>query len=67
MGYGVTAAQTALGRLGAAIRDAGWQLALEVVEEGLAGDAVPVLARLDRVAQLGDMPTFSSELAHELG
>ena len=62
----MTAVQPALVRLGSAIREAGWELALEVVQEGLAGDAVPVLSRLDRMGQLGDMPTFISELAHEV-
>jgi diguanylate cyclase (GGDEF)-like protein len=66
VGNAVTAVQPALARLGSAIREAGWELALEVVEEGLAGDAVPVLGRLDRMGQLGDMPTFISELAHEV-
>jgi diguanylate cyclase (GGDEF)-like protein len=59
-------AQPALARLGSAIRGAGWVLALEVVQEGLAGDAIPSLSRLDRVGQLGDMPTFISELAREV-
>src|SRR3954468_14836047 len=63
----VTAAQPALIRLASAIRGAGWELALEVVEEGLEGDVIPSLGRLDRTGQLGDMPTFIQELAHEVG
>jgi len=62
----VTAAQPALARLGAALREAGWDLALEVIAEGLADDVIPSLGRLDRVGQLGDMPTFIAELAREV-
>jgi diguanylate cyclase (GGDEF)-like protein len=43
-----------------------WELALEVVEEGLRDDSIPSLARLGRVAQLGDIPTFVSELGREV-
>jgi diguanylate cyclase (GGDEF)-like protein len=56
----------ALDRLGAEIRSAGWELALEVIEEGVCDDAIPSLARLGRLGQLGDMPTFISELAQEI-
>ncbi len=56
-----------LEELGAEIRDASWELALAVVEEGLRDDTIPSLARLGRLGQLGDMPTFISELANELG
>ncbi|HEY3185409.1 MAG TPA: GGDEF domain-containing protein [Gaiellaceae bacterium] len=59
-------AEPALARLGEAIRDAGLELALEVVREGLEGDAIPSLARLDRSGQLGDVPTFIEELAREV-
>lgn len=52
--------------LGAELRANGWELALEVVEEGLADDVIPSLARLGRVAQLGDMPTFIAELGREV-
>ncbi len=45
---------------------AAWDLALEYIEEGLRDDAVPSLARLGQVGQLGDMPTFIAELAGEL-
>jgi diguanylate cyclase (GGDEF)-like protein len=57
---------TALTELGADLRDHGWELALEVVEEGLRDDVIPSLARLGRVAQLGDMPTFIAELGREV-
>ncbi len=43
-----------------------WELALGVVEEGLRDDQIPPLARLGRVGQLGDVPTFVSELAQQL-
>jgi diguanylate cyclase (GGDEF)-like protein len=62
----MTAAQPALARLGTAIRDAGWSLALEVVGEGLRDAAIPALERLGRAEQLGDMPTFIQELAREV-
>ena len=47
MGDVTAAAGTAVARLGAAIRDAGWELALEVVHEGLQDDQIPSLERLD--------------------
>src|SRR3954467_10705906 len=59
-------APSGLPRLGTALRGSGWELALEVVEEGLAEDAIPSLARLGRVAQLGDMPTFIAQLGREV-
>jgi diguanylate cyclase (GGDEF)-like protein len=48
------------------IREVAWDLAMEVVEEGLRDDAVPSLQRLGQVGQLGDMPTFIIELSKEL-
>jgi len=57
---------TALESLGAELRRSGWELALEAIEEGLRDDVIPSLARLGRVAQLGDMPTFISELGREV-
>jgi diguanylate cyclase (GGDEF)-like protein len=48
------------------IREAAWDLALAVVEEGLRDDAVPSLQRLGQVGQVGDVPTFIGELANEL-
>lgn len=56
----------ALGALGAELRANGWELSLEVIEEGLADDVIPSLVRLGRVAQLGDMPTFITELGREV-
>ena len=56
----------ALDQLGSEIRAGAWELALEVVEEGLQEDAVPSLARLGRLGQLGDIPTFIHELGSEL-
>ena len=57
---------TPLAQLAEEIAAAGWELALQVVEEGLREDAIPSLSRLGRLGQLGDMPTFVSELAREL-
>jgi diguanylate cyclase (GGDEF)-like protein len=56
----------ALSELGAELRANGWELALEVIEEGLTDDVVPSLVRLGRVAQFGDMPTFITELGREV-
>src|SRR5438874_12440323 len=56
----------ALPQLADEIRAAGWDLALQVVDEGMQDDAIPSLSRLSRLGQLGDMPTFVSELAREL-
>ena len=56
----------ALAALGADLRANGWELALEVVEEGLTDDVIPSLVRLGRVAQFGDMPTFITELGREV-
>ena len=56
----------ALSTLGADLRGNGWELAVEVVEEGLGEEVVPSLARLGRAAQLGDMPTFITELGREV-
>jgi diguanylate cyclase (GGDEF)-like protein len=57
---------TALASLGAELRAQGWELALEVIDEGLRDDVIPSLVRLGRVAQLGDMPTFIAELGREV-
>jgi len=56
-----------LGRLAEEMRDSAWELALEVVEEGLRDEQIPSLERLGREGQLGDIPTFIGELAGELG
>jgi diguanylate cyclase (GGDEF)-like protein len=57
---------TALAGLGAELRANGWELALQVVEEGLTDDVIPSMVRLGRIAQLGDMPTFIAELGREV-
>src|SRR3954463_1028806 len=56
----------ALEQLAAEIQASAWDLALAAVEEGLVDDQIPSLQRLGRLGQLGDMPTFISELAREL-
>src|SRR5689334_16291723 len=63
---GTGATSEALAQLAEEIRVDAWDLALAVVEEGLRDDQIPPLARLGRVGQLGDVPTFISELAHQL-
>jgi diguanylate cyclase (GGDEF)-like protein len=62
----MAARPTALSTLGDGLRAAGWELAIEVVEEGLRDDVVPSMARLGRVAQLGELPTFIAELGREV-
>src|SRR5213080_4600817 len=57
---------TPLQELASAIEAGAWELALAAVEEGLVDDQIPSLQRLGRLGQLGDMPTFISELAREL-
>ena len=66
MGDAVAELPGALSALGAELRTRGWDLALEVVEEGLTDDVIPSMVRLGRLAQLGDMPTFISELGREV-
>jgi diguanylate cyclase (GGDEF)-like protein len=56
----------ALEQLAEEIRVEAWELALDVVAEGQRDDQIPALSRLGRVGQLGDMPTFISELAQQL-
>jgi diguanylate cyclase (GGDEF)-like protein len=55
-----------LAHLADEIRAEAWDLALSVVSEGLRDDTIPPLARLGRIGQLGDMPTFIGELAEHL-
>jgi diguanylate cyclase (GGDEF)-like protein len=62
----VVALPGALSALGAELSANGWELALEVIEEGLTDDVVPSLVRLGRVSQFGDMPTFITELGREV-
>jgi AraC-like DNA-binding protein len=56
----------ALEQLAAEIQNSAWELALAAAEEGLLDDQIPSLQRLGRLGQLGDMPTFITELAREL-
>src|SRR6478735_2122179 len=56
----------ALEELAAEIQASAWDLALAAADEGLLDDQIPSLQRLVRLGQLGDMPTFISELAREL-
>jgi diguanylate cyclase (GGDEF)-like protein len=62
----VVALPGALSALGSELSANGWELALEVIEEGLTDDVVPSLVRLGRVSQFGDMPTFITELGREV-
>jgi diguanylate cyclase (GGDEF)-like protein len=57
----------ALQRLAEEMTASALDLALEVVEEGLRDEQIPSLERLGREGQLGDIPTFITELAGELG
>jgi diguanylate cyclase (GGDEF)-like protein len=66
MEVGTPVTSEPLAQLAADIRAAAWELALAVVDEGLRDDTIPTLARLGRVGQLGDMPTFIAELADHL-
>src|SRR5881392_2997510 len=63
---GTGATSEALAQLAEKIRLDAWELALAVVEEGLREDQIPPLARLGRIGQLGDVPTFVTELAQQL-
>jgi diguanylate cyclase (GGDEF)-like protein len=62
----VAAHPSPLEELASAVQTRAWDLALDVVEEGLLDDQLPSLQRLGRLGQLGDMPTFIAELAREL-
>jgi diguanylate cyclase (GGDEF)-like protein len=55
-----------LEELASAVEGRAWELAVDVVEEGLLDDQLPSLQRLGRLGQLGDMPTFIGELGREL-
>jgi diguanylate cyclase (GGDEF)-like protein len=46
--------------------ESAWNLSLELVQEGLRGDAVPSLARLGELGQVGDLPAFIAEVARQL-
>jgi diguanylate cyclase (GGDEF)-like protein len=60
-------ADAAVARLAEGIRADAWELALEFVVVGLRDDAIPSLARIGQIGQLGDVPTFILELSRELG
>jgi diguanylate cyclase (GGDEF)-like protein len=66
MGLLPTHETTAFTELAEEIRGSAWDLAREVVEEGLHNDTVPSLARLDTLARLDDIPAFVSALAREI-
>jgi diguanylate cyclase (GGDEF)-like protein len=66
MEVGTDVTSEPLAKLAADIKAEAWDLALAVVDEGLRDDTIPTLARLGRVGQLGDMPTFIAELADQL-
>jgi diguanylate cyclase (GGDEF)-like protein len=48
------------------IEESAWNLAVEVVREGLRNDHVPSLRRLGELGQVGDLPAMISELARQL-
>ena len=56
----------ALPSLGSEVRANGWELGVEIVEQGLRDDVIPALARLGRTAQLGELPTFVAEVGRQL-
>jgi diguanylate cyclase (GGDEF)-like protein len=56
-----------LADLAAEIRRSAWDLAVEVVEEGLRDETVPSLERLDPLARLDDIPSFIGALGREIG
>jgi diguanylate cyclase (GGDEF)-like protein len=66
MGLLSTHETAAFTELAGEIRGSAWDLAREVVEEGLHNDTVPSLARLDTLARLDDIPAFVSALAREI-
>ena len=47
------------------VRQSAWDLAVECVEEALAGGAVPSLDRLGRLGQLGSLPSFIAALGED--
>ena len=47
------------------VRQSAWDLAVECVEEELAGGAVPSLERLGRLGQLGSLPSFIGALGDD--
>jgi diguanylate cyclase (GGDEF)-like protein len=56
-----------LAHLAEEIRRSAWDLAVEVVEEGMRDETVPSLERLDPLARLDDIPSFIGALGREIG
>jgi diguanylate cyclase (GGDEF)-like protein len=48
------------------IRRSAWDLAVEVVEEGLREDTIPSFARLEPLSRLDDIPSFIGALGREI-
>jgi diguanylate cyclase (GGDEF)-like protein len=61
-----TADRSQLEELADEIRRSAWDLAVEVVEEGLRNDTVPSLERLEPLARLDDIPSFIGALGREI-
>jgi diguanylate cyclase (GGDEF)-like protein len=61
------AQRSPLAYLAEEIRRSAWDLAVEVVEEGLRDETVPSLERLDPLARLDDIPSFIGALGREIG
>jgi diguanylate cyclase (GGDEF)-like protein len=55
-----------LDELASEIRRSAWDLAVEVVEEGLRDDLVPSLERLDALSRLNEIPSFIGALGREI-
>jgi diguanylate cyclase (GGDEF)-like protein len=54
-----------LGSVQGVVRTSAWDLAVECLDEALAGGAVPSLARLGRLGQLGSLPSFIAALGED--
>jgi diguanylate cyclase (GGDEF)-like protein len=63
---GLAQSDDGFARLALAIREAAWELALGVVNEGIRDDALPSLARVDELDRLGDIPAFIGELGNHV-
>ena len=55
-------ASPTLGFVQGVVRTSAWDLAVECLDEALAGGGVPSLARLGRLGQLGSLPSFIAAL-----
>jgi diguanylate cyclase (GGDEF)-like protein len=58
-------ASPTLGSVQGVVRTSAWDLAVECIDEALAGGAVPSLARLGRLGQLGSLPSFIAALGED--